>query len=97
MILLLLIVKEVYFDMMRRKADDKVNQSKFLYQYSKVYRDGKEITGLCWGDIREGDILYLEKGEKAPADLLVLDTQHIEDREAVVYVDARSITGRVTV
>ena len=83
--------------MMRRKADDKVNQSKFLYQYSKVYRDGKEITGLCWGDIREGDILYLEKGEKAPADLLVLDTQHIEDREAVVYVDARSITGRVTV
>jgi magnesium-transporting ATPase (P-type) len=39
----------------------------------------------------------LEKGEKAPADILVLDTQHIEDREAVVYVDARSITGRVTV
>jgi hypothetical protein len=27
----------------------------------------------------------------------LLDTQHIEDREAIVYVDARSITGKVTV
>jgi hypothetical protein len=41
MILLLLIVKEVYFDMMRRRADEKVNQSKFLFQDSKVYRDGE--------------------------------------------------------
>jgi hypothetical protein len=40
MILLLLIVKEVYFDMMRRRADEKVNKSKFLSQDSKVYRDG---------------------------------------------------------
>ena len=97
MILLLLIVKEVYFDMMRRRADDKVNQSRFLYKDSKVYRDGEEVDNLSWGEIREGDIVYLEKGEKAPADLLVLDAQHIEDREAVVYVDAKNITGKVTV
>ena len=55
------------------------------------------MSDLNWGQIQEGDILYLEKGEKAPADLLVLDTQYIEDRQAIVYVDARSITGKVTV
>lgn len=82
---------------MRSRADEKVNQSRFLMEDSKVFRNGEEMTGLTWGDIEEGDVLYLEKGEKAPADLLLLDTQHIEDREAIVYVDARSITGKVTV
>ena len=97
LVLLLIIVKEFWFDMMRRKADEKVNQSMFIMKDSKVYRDGEELKDVKWGDIKEGDILYLEKGEKAPADVLVLDTQHIEDRELVVYVDARSITGRVNV
>lgn len=40
MILLLLFVKELYFDMMRRRADEKVNKSTFLNQDSKIYRDG---------------------------------------------------------
>lgn len=59
LVLLLIIVKEVYFDMMRRRADEKINQSRFLMKDSKVYRDGEELTGLTWGDIREGDVLYL--------------------------------------
>ena len=97
LIALLIIFKEYYFDKMRSKADLKINQSKFVMDDSKVFRDGEEVTGLTWGDIQEGDVLYLEKGEKAPADLLILDTQYIEDREAIVYVDGRSITGKVTV
>lgn len=77
LIFVLIIVKEYYFDMMRSKADQKINQSRFIMKDSKVYRNGEELNDLCWGQIQEGDILYLEKGEKAPADLLVLDTQHI--------------------
>jgi hypothetical protein len=26
---------------------------------SKVYRDGEEIVDLNWGQVQEGDILYL--------------------------------------
>jgi len=40
LVLLLVVVKEVYFDMMRRRADEKINRSKLLMKDSKVYRDG---------------------------------------------------------
>jgi threonine/homoserine/homoserine lactone efflux protein len=40
LVLLLIVVKEVYFDMMRRRADEKINRSKLLMKDSKVYRDG---------------------------------------------------------
>ena len=59
LVALLVVFKEYYFDKMRSKADQKVNHSKFLMDDSKVFRDGEELSGLCWGDIREGDILYL--------------------------------------
>jgi hypothetical protein len=37
---------------MRSKADEKVNQSKFMLKDSKVYRDGEEIVDIQWGQIR---------------------------------------------
>lgn len=37
---LLIIFKEHYFDKMRSKADEKVNQSRFLMEDSKVFRNG---------------------------------------------------------
>ena len=49
---LLIIFKEYYFDKMRSKADEKVNQSKFLMDDSKIFRDGEELSGLSWGEIR---------------------------------------------
>lgn len=39
-------IKEVYFEMIRRRADDKINESRFLFNDSKVYRDGEEIKNL---------------------------------------------------
>jgi hypothetical protein len=52
-------IKEIYFEMIRVRADGKVNESRFLFNDSKVYRDGEEVNNLKWGNIREGDILYL--------------------------------------
>jgi hypothetical protein len=37
---LLVVFKEYYFDKMRSKADQKVNESRFLMDDSKVFRDG---------------------------------------------------------
>lgn len=37
---LLIIFKEQYFDKMRSRADEKVNQSRFLMEDSKVFRNG---------------------------------------------------------
>jgi hypothetical protein len=30
-----------------------------MYSDSKVYRDGEEMVDMNWGNIKEGDILYL--------------------------------------
>ena len=51
LILLILVLKEIYFDIIRRRADEKVNKRELLKD-SKVFRDGKELNNLCWGDIK---------------------------------------------
>lgn len=37
--------------------------------------------------------MFLQQGEKVPADILLLDSQQIEHREAITYVDTRAIDG----
>ena len=37
--------------------------------------------------------MYLEQGEVAPADMILLDSQQIEHREAITYVDVKNING----
>jgi hypothetical protein len=38
--------------------------------------------------------VYLTQGEVAPADMIMLDSQQIEHREAVTYVDIRNVNGK---
>ena len=38
-------------------------------------------------DLKVGDILYLTKGDIAPADLILLDTGQVRDREALSMLD----------
>lgn len=40
-----------------------------------------------------GNIILLEKGQKSPADLLILDSSEIADREAICYVKENCIEG----
>lgn len=49
---------------------------------------------MKWGDIKQGDIVYLTQGQAAPADIVVLDTQQIEHREAIAYVDVKQLNGK---
>ena len=32
---------------------------------------------MNWGDLRQGDIIYLTQGESVPADIILLDSQQI--------------------
>lgn len=36
----------------------------------------------------------MTQGEVAPADMILLDSQQIEHREAVTYVDIRNVNGK---
>lgn len=49
-----------------------------------------------WGQIQQGDIVYLMQGEAAPADIVILDSQQIEHREAITYVDVKNLNGETT-
>ena len=47
-----------------------------------------------WKDLRLGNIIYLTKGDVAPCDVIVLDTNEITNKEAICYVQDDMVTGR---
>ena len=49
-----------------------------------------------WKDILIGDILYLKKGDIVPADIILLDTGHVKDREAICMIDTQYTDGKST-
>lgn len=72
LLIAVLIVKNIYFDHIRGKSDKKINSRKV-----KVYRGKEYYENLDWGEVRQGDIVYLTQGEVAPADMILLDSQQI--------------------
>ena len=80
--------KEIYFDKVRSEADDKINK-----RTVNVFRGDQELTDLDWAEVRQGDVVYLTNGQVAPADILLLDSQQIENREAISFVDTKNING----
>ncbi len=51
---------------------------------------------MNWEDLRQGDIVYLTQGEVVPADIILLDSQQIQHRQAVTYIDIRNVNGKTT-
>ena len=81
--------KRLYFEYISGKSDEKINKRKV-----KVYRGQQYFESLNWGQVKQGDVVYLTQGEVAPADMVLLDSQQIEHREAVTYVDIRNVNGK---
>eukprot|EP00927_Polykrikos_kofoidii_P032216 TRINITY_DN27512_c0_g1_i1.p1 TRINITY_DN27512_c0_g1~~TRINITY_DN27512_c0_g1_i1.p1 ORF type:complete len:1537 (-),score=209.59 TRINITY_DN27512_c0_g1_i1:199-4809(-) len=61
-------LKDLYEDLVRRR-DDKRENSRTAIRYDHVSKSLEEIQ---WGDVRYGDMLYIETDTTFPADLLLL-------------------------
>lgn len=66
------VAQKIYFDFIRGKSDKRINTRKV-----KVYRGKEYFEDLDWGEVRQGDVVYLIQGEVAPADMILLDSQQI--------------------
>jgi magnesium-transporting ATPase (P-type) len=53
--------------------------------------DSDDAADVTWGDLHVGDIIYLKRGELAPADFVILDTMDVRNAENICYVDTSSI------
>ena len=40
-----------------------------------------------------GDIILIEKGETAPADVILLDSSEVINREAICYIESNLVDG----
>lgn len=66
-----------------------------------IKRGGKKMnedieSNVLWKDLDVGDIIYLQKDEVCPADIVILDTSEIYEREAICYVDSAALDGNIT-
>jgi len=67
----------------RRQSHDHVINNQLT---SRGGKDGN-IETVKWSDINLGDVLYLNRNDIVPADIILLDTGQVRDREAVCMVD----------
>lgn len=63
-------------------------------------RDSKHadehLEDVKWSDLLIGDVVYLTKGEVVPADIILLDSGHVKEREALCMVDTQYTDGTST-
>ncbi|CAD8103907.1 unnamed protein product [Paramecium primaurelia] len=83
------VIIEFILDIRRQSYDHKINMQKT----SRGDKDG-QIESIKWSDIKMGDILYLIKGDIVPADIILLDTGQVRDREAICMVDTQYYDGK---
>jgi magnesium-transporting ATPase (P-type) len=55
-----------------------------------------DLEEISWGQLEVGDIVRLKKGEMCPADIILLDSNDIHNKEAVCYVDTSLVDGRTS-
>lgn len=51
------------------------------------------IIFINWSILKVGNIIYIRRGETCPADMIILDTSYIKDRNSYCYVDTKFIDG----
>ncbi|CAD8135801.1 unnamed protein product [Paramecium octaurelia] len=85
------ICNEALCDWQRRNSDKLMNQ-----QFTKRGGRNGVIEEIKWQEINIGDVLILNKGDIVPADIIVLDTGQVRDREAVCMVDSSYCDGKST-
>lgn len=90
------IFKEIYFDKIKEESDQSINKRTVrICKKSEDYNDYNDHEEITWGELQQGDVVFLQQGEVAPADIVLLDSQQIQHREAVTYIDVRTIYGSI--
>lgn len=84
-VLVVNMLKEVYDDFYRHKADLDIN-----YRVVDRVRSDGGATQTRWQDLRVGDIVRIDRNNEFPADLVFLAT---EDEEGVCYVETANLDG----
>ena len=49
---------------------------------------------MYWESIKIGDILKVQHGEIAPADMVLLDSNKIRDNQAICYINTCQVDGK---
>jgi len=55
----------------------------------------KDMIKITWKDVEVGNILKLERDDIVPADMIILDSNEIRDREAICLIDSYAVDGKV--
>ncbi|CAI2367483.1 unnamed protein product [Moneuplotes crassus] len=83
-VLIFTMFKELFEDYYRMKSDKQINNSKTrIYNYTK-----KDFETVSWKDVKQGDIIKVEKDESFPADILFLHS-----KTDVIFVDTMNLDG----
>eukprot|EP01133_Synstelium_polycarpum_P011475 gene11475-13378_t len=77
-------IKEGVEDWKRRQSDNKINNLK-----AKVLR-GQEFVNIPWKMVSVGDIVKVVKGERFPADLVLLNSS---EQHGVCYIETSNLDG----
>lgn len=80
---------EIILDLVLRKAEKKCN-------YGYVIKGSSQHNSFVKSPLVSlipGDIVFLEKNQEIPADILILDTSEIIDKEAVCYISNKKMNG----
>eukprot|EP01088_Endostelium_zonatum_P010647 TRINITY_DN2416_c1_g1_i1.p1 TRINITY_DN2416_c1_g1~~TRINITY_DN2416_c1_g1_i1.p1 ORF type:complete len:1272 (-),score=336.31 TRINITY_DN2416_c1_g1_i1:51-3866(-) len=87
-ILVVAAVREAYEDYLRRKADHKVNNRKYLTIEQLSSSGDRVMSRSKW--LRVGDLVYIRNDEQIPADLVLLATAN---DDGVAYIETSQLDG----
>ena len=83
-ILTIALIREGIEDYSRHKSDKKTNRSQTKIINRDVYKKIK------WSKIKVGDLVFLEKNDRVPADLILLSTSN---KNGISYIDTSTLDG----
>ncbi|HPD81874.1 MAG TPA: HAD-IC family P-type ATPase [Candidatus Pacearchaeota archaeon] len=81
-IFVVVIINAIVGFFQERKAEKAINLLKtMIVSYAKVYRDG-ELIKVPSSQIVPGDVIFLEEGDKVPADARLIEINNLKTQEA---------------
>mmetsp|Transcript_42776 Transcript_42776/g.49579 ORF Transcript_42776/g.49579 Transcript_42776/m.49579 type:complete len:2326 (+) Transcript_42776:18-6995(+) len=87
-------LKELFLDYIRQKEYNCVNL--LPTRKGAKTKGGMLEENIYWKDLEIGSIVLLKRDEICPADIVVLDTNLVKNRENVCYVDTQIVDGRIS-
>lgn len=100
-------IKEIYLDFIKWKKDKLINNQttlviilKYIHETQTIKYKIKRALGqtdklevVKWRDLDIGSIVYLKKSELCPADIILLDSSEVQEKEAFCMIDTAFFDG----